>query len=327
MENRSFALATGVFMLGLIVAALFAGNWLAGDRLERASYRVVALQPVSGLNPQGQVRYRGIGAGRVARIELDPQDSRRILIDIEVEKRIPVTRGTYAQLGQEGITGIAYVHLLDDGKLGGPPATGADGVPEIPLRSSFLDDMFDSAGGLTRDVRKLVANLNEVLNERNRRDIAETLASLKAISANLESASQRLPAALARAEGFLSEENRRAAADALAGASAAARELPALARDARQMVNSLPPLATEARQLVEDARRLAASVQRLTEEAGGATGGLREETLPRVNALAETVERGAERIGRLAGELERKPDAVLWGRPAARPGPGERGFE
>ena len=53
-------------------------------------------------------------------------DARRILIDIEVDSHIPVTRGTYAQLGMEGITGIAYVHLLDDGK-DAQPARGIGG--------------------------------------------------------------------------------------------------------------------------------------------------------------------------------------------------------
>ena len=47
-------------------------------------------------------------------------DPKRVLVDIEVEARIPLTKGTYAQLGMEGITGVAYVHLLDDGKDGAP---------------------------------------------------------------------------------------------------------------------------------------------------------------------------------------------------------------
>ena len=114
MENRSFALATGLFLLGLITAALVAASVLAGNPLARETYRVVSTHTVTGLNPQGQVRYRGISVGRVGRIELDRTDPRRILIDIEVNGDIPITRGTYAQLGQEGITGIAYVHLLDE---------------------------------------------------------------------------------------------------------------------------------------------------------------------------------------------------------------------
>ena len=324
MENRSFALATGLFVLGLIAAAAFTGNWLARDPLERVPYRVVSTVAVSGLNPQAQVRYRGMGVGRVRAIELDPKDLRRILIDIEVAKGIPVTRGTYAQLGLEGITGIAYVHLLDEGKDPAAPGTAPDGVPEIPLRASFMDEMFDSAQVVARDAHELLASVNTLLTDENKQNFAASLASLKRITADLELASKRLPATLAGVDstlarvdrgvgGFLGEDNQRNARESLAQINATLKELPALARDARR--------------LVEDSGKLVERIDRLAGEAHGTTGAVRQDTLPRINALAESVERGAERFGRLAYELERKPDSMLWGRPAARPGPGEPGFE
>jgi phospholipid/cholesterol/gamma-HCH transport system substrate-binding protein len=80
-------------------------------------------------------------------------------------------------------------------------------------------------------------------------------------------------------------------------------------------------------QTVEDARRLMGQVNQLSGEAQAATGSLRSDTLPRVNTLAESMERSADRIGRLATELERRPSSVVWGRPGGRPGPGEPGFQ
>jgi len=313
MENRAHAFAAGLFILGLLVAAALVGNWLAGDRLVRSQYRVVAMQPVSGLNPQGQVRYRGISVGRVASIDLDPKDHKRILVDIEVEQRIPVTRGTYAQLGQEGITGIAYVHLLDDGADSSPISPGPAGIPEIPLRASLFDDLFESAGAISKDARELIASAQKLLGTQNQENVAATLASIKLVTANLEVASSRLPGAIERADRLFSDENRRLATESLTSLNATAKELPVLAREARQMV--------------ADTRMLAESVNRLAEELRGTAGDFRGETLPRASALAGSVERGAERIGRLAYELERRPESVLWGRPAGRPGPGEAGFE
>jgi phospholipid/cholesterol/gamma-HCH transport system substrate-binding protein len=246
------------------------------------------------------------------------------VIDIEVAKGIPVTRGTYAQLGQEGITGIAYVHLLDDYKDPAAPNLAPDGVPEIPLRASYMDEMFESAQSVARDAHELLTSLNTVLTADNKQNFAASLASLKRIAADLEVASKGLPATFARVDatlarvdrgvgGFLGEENQRNTRESLAQINATMKELPALARNARR--------------LVEDSGKLVERIDRLTEEAHGTTGAVRQDTLPRVNALAESVERGAERFGRLAYELERKPDSMLWGRPAARPGPGEPGFE
>jgi phospholipid/cholesterol/gamma-HCH transport system substrate-binding protein len=56
-------------------------------------------------------------------------------------------------------------------------------------------------------------------------------------------------------------------------------------------------------------------------------GAVRGSTLPKVDALAESVERSAQRVGALAAEIEHQPDSLLWGRKAARPGPGEAGFQ
>src|SRR6185369_14125619 len=125
MESRAYAFITGLFVIGLIVAIFSWASWLAQEPEDRKPYRVVSTTPVSGLNAQAQVRYRGMGVGRVTSIKLDPIDRHKILIDIEVNSDVPVTRGTYAQLGMEGITGIAYVHLLDDSQETAPPPKGA----------------------------------------------------------------------------------------------------------------------------------------------------------------------------------------------------------
>jgi len=313
MENRAYALITGVFLIGVVAAIVVAAQWLGGEHKERLPYRVVATQPVSGLNPQALVRYRGIGVGRVMSIALDPKDRRRILIDIEVDKDVPITRGTYAQLGMEGITGVAYVHLLDDGTSDAPPAKGADGVAEIAARPSFMDSLSDSAEGMTRDARELIANLNQLLNAENRQRIGKTLASLERVAANLDATSQKLPAAVARVDALLGDDNQKLVR----------RSLERL----NETASTLPELAREAQRLAQDSRALVAQVGRLSAEAQGTTSALRDGTLPQVNALAESVERSATRFGRLSYELSSQPDSVLWGRHAAAPGPGEPGFK
>jgi phospholipid/cholesterol/gamma-HCH transport system substrate-binding protein len=313
MESRAYALITGLFVIGLAGCIVLWAHWLAKTPIARTAYRVVATGPVSGLNPEAQVRYRGMGVGRVSAIGLDQKDPRRILVNIEVDDNIPLTRGTYAQLGMEGITGIAYVHLLDDYKDMQPAAKAADGVAELPLRPAFFDTISDNAEGAIRDARELMASMNGMLTPENRKRIATTLASLERISASLETASARLPATIARAEVWLSEENRRLATSSLEKISETAK--------------SLPDLTRETQALVKDARALAGEVSRLSNDAGSATGAVRDDTLPRVNALAESVERSAQRVGRLALQLDREPQSAIFGRKPGRPGPGEPGFQ
>jgi len=313
MESRAYALITGLFVIGIAGCIVLWAHWLAKTPIARTVYRVVATGPVSGLNPEAQVRYRGMGVGRVSTIGLDQKDPRRILVNIEVDDNIPLTRGTYAQLGMEGITGIAYVHLLDDYKDMQPAAKAADGVAELPLRPSFFDTVSDNAEGAIRDARELMASMNGMLTPENRKRIATTLASLERISANLETAAARMPATIARADAWLSEENRRLATSSL--------------QQINETAKSLPELSREAQLLVKEARVLAGEVSRLSTDAGSTSGAMRDDTLPRVNALAESVERSAQRVGRLALQLDREPQSAIFGRKPGRPGPGETGFQ
>lgn len=313
MESRAFALITGLFVLGITACIILWAQWLAKVPLARAPYRVVSTVPVSGLNPEAQVRYRGMGVGRVKSIGLDSKDPRRILVDIEVDPTIPIHRSTYAQLGMEGITGIAYVHLLDDYSNMQPAEKGADGVAELPLKPSFFDSLSDNAEGAMHDARVLMSSLNELMTPQNRKRIAATLASLDKITTNLQTASERLPVVLERSEAWLNEDNRKLARETLERVNEAARALPTLARDAQELVK-------ETRTMVEGFGRLSA-------EAQGTAGSMREGTLPRVNALAESVERSAQRVGRLALQLDRDPQSAIFGRRPGRPGPGEPGFQ
>jgi phospholipid/cholesterol/gamma-HCH transport system substrate-binding protein len=307
---------TGLFVLGLGACILVWAHWLAKDPLTRKPYRVVSTIPVSGLKQEAAVRYRGMEVGRVTAIGLDKKDKRRILIGVEVNEEIDVTRGTYAQLGMEGITGIAYVHLLDDGKDMTPLAAGPDGVPEVMLRPSFFDTLSDGAEGTVREVRELIASLHDLLDETNRKRIGATLASLEKISSQLEATTQRLPGFIdrndARLATLLGEANQKQAREAL--------------ENLNRTMAAMPELLKEADNLVRDARGLAAQVGKLSAEAQSGASSIREDTLPRVNSLAETVERSAQRVSRVAAELDRRPESLIWGRQPARPGPGEPGF-
>ena len=210
MESRAYALITGLFVLGVAGCIVVWAQWLNKTPIARTAYRVVATVPVSGLNPEAQVRYRGISVGRVTAIGLDAKDSRRILVDIDVDNDIPITKGTYAQLGMEGITGIAYVHLLDDYKDMALAAKSASGLVEMPLKPAFFDILADGAEGAIKDAREVMANLNDADDGRKTASASpRTLASLERISR--EPRGRRRSACRRRwraSTAWLSEENR-----------------------------------------------------------------------------------------------------------------------
>jgi len=320
MESRAYAFITGLFVIGLIAGIVAWANWLAQEPENRKPYRVIATTPVSGLNAQAQVRYRGMSVGRVSTIRLDPADRHRILVDIEVNSDIPVTKGTYAQLAMEGITGIAYVHLLDDSNETAPPPKGASGLPELPLKPSFFDTVSDSAEGAVKDARQLMAAINSMLTPENKKAIGASLASLEKVTANLEAATAKLPQTMARADAWLGPENLNLARDSLVRINETARTLPQIGTDAQKLVGDLRQLAAEVGKLATQARELVAEI-------GQISGQVQGDTLPQFGAFAESADRSAKRIGSFADDLSRNPDSLLWGRRTGRPGPGEPGFQ
>ena len=120
MENRSHALIAGLFMLFFGISAVVALKWFGGEQEASNEYLVLTTKNVTGLNVQAKVRYRGVNVGKVEAIELDPNDVRNTLIRIRIKKTIPVTMGTTAKLGYQGVTGLAHVLLEDTGKDASP---------------------------------------------------------------------------------------------------------------------------------------------------------------------------------------------------------------
>jgi phospholipid/cholesterol/gamma-HCH transport system substrate-binding protein len=97
------------------IAAAIAIWWLGQSDESTTTYLLETRGNVTGLNVQAQVRYRGIRAGKVAAIEPDDADPRVILVRISVDNRFKLTRGSTAQLGYQGVTGLAYVQIEDNG--------------------------------------------------------------------------------------------------------------------------------------------------------------------------------------------------------------------
>jgi len=309
MENRAHAIAAGLFTLLLAIAAGFFVWWLGQNKQDVAYYVLEGRDNVTGLNVQAQVRYRGIRAGRVESIDIDAKDRRIILVRISLDARYPLTVGTTAKLNTQGVTGLAYVQLEDEGKDSRPLTGKDDDIPRIALSPTLLDTLGAQAGDVVEQVSVLALRLTKLLDDKNLRNFAHSLESLAAASESLHSNLNNLPPVIASLQRTFSDANVNKLSAALANLEQTSAVAAPLAQDMRETM-----------------RNVSALTGRLDKLAGDAGGELTNATLPRANALVQELATSARQLSRLIDRLDRNPQALMFGRGAPAPGPGETGY-
>lgn len=292
MENRSHALIAGLFTL-LLGAATVLALYMFGERREDTrELLVVTKQNVTGLNPQAQVRYRGIRVGKVLDIRLDPDDVSNILILVEVDRLVPLSRGTTAKLSYQGVTGIAHVLLEDDGR---DPGALEGSLPRVAMQPSMLDHLEDALPGVLAQAQLFLVNANAVLGQDNRQNLGKTLA-------NLEAATGRMNTSMAQLQKLLAEDN-------VAGIAAAMQQSGPLMGETRKLVQQLQGVST-----------------RIDGMLGEPSQGNVSSLVPRISDMTVELTATSRQLNRVLHMLEDAPQSLVFGTPPAAPGPGEPGF-
>lgn len=318
MENKSHAFAAGLFVLAVTALVIALAVWLTRDRGQYQSYELSSRDGVSGLQPQAAVRYKGVAVGRVTHIGFDSQASGNVLIRIAVNVDTPITPTTFAVLGYQGVTGLAYVQLDDDNEPHPALAPGESGLPRLPLRTSPFSQLFDQGPVILGRVQEATERINQALSDDNQRLLREALQNFGQAAGSVQALSQRLDATVRL------------------------RLDPAL--------DALPPLAQETAGTLQALRQAGAQVGSMAVEIGqtaqriNAPGGALEQsersaralsqaverfgtvTLPRMERAADETARAARLTGRAAAGLNENPQGLIYGPGRGQPGPGEPGF-
>ena len=318
MENKSHALAAGLFVL--VVAAMLAGLaiWLTRDNANYEQYELSTKDGVSGLQPQATVRYKGVAVGKVTRIGFDPQVTGNVLIRIAVNEQAPISPTTFAVLGYQGVTGLAHVQLDDEQQPYPELPPGPSGLPRLPLKPSPFGKLAEQAPAILTQVEEATRRINQLLGDTNQQLLTQTLGNISSAAAGVNTLTQKLDATVTQ------------------------RLDPALA--------SIPPLAGEARKTLQALQQAGNSVttlasdfskttQRITAEGGAidqitlgtqalarAADQFGTTTLPRVNRAADDTSLAARRLSRAVGGITDNPQLFIYGSGRIPPGPGETGF-
>jgi phospholipid/cholesterol/gamma-HCH transport system substrate-binding protein len=339
MENKAHALAAGIFVVVVSAMLIVMAVWLTRDTGEHNVYEISSREAVNGLQPQAAVRYRGVPVGKVMAIGFDPKATGNVLVRIALDESAPVTGSTFATLGFQGVTGLAFVQLDDSGEDKTRLATSAQSPARIPMRAGLLSKLSDQGVAILARVEQTSERLNALLSGENQKQIMATVAGFGDAAQSVQKMADRMQKLSANLDDVL---------NAQLGPQRV--NIPRFVDDASVTLKSLQTTAAGVDQTVVEFRKTASAftdvanrlnakggaMDRLTEGAAALTQGaaalteagqsFNAGTLPRLNRTSDEATRAARQVNRAVGLVGDNPQALIFGTGTISPGPGEPGF-
>ncbi len=314
MENKSHALAAGTFVLVVLALLVALAFWLTRDTGLQQVYELSSEEAVTGLQPQASVRFKGVNVGKVTAIGFDPLAGGHVLIRIAIDEQAPITQSTFASLGFQGVTGLAFVQLDDSGESK-VKLSGNDNPPKrIPMRSGLISKLSGQGERILSQVEETSRRVNLLLAADNQKSLMTAIDAIGQAAGNINQFSAQ-----------------------------AGKVLPQLAQDTTATLKTMQATSERVGDSADEARASARAFRTVTErmnQPGGtldqlslgvetlvATGQtLNAATLPRLDHAVDDAARAARNVSRAVNSVNDNPQSLLLGHTPVPPGPGEPGF-
>jgi phospholipid/cholesterol/gamma-HCH transport system substrate-binding protein len=306
MENKAHALLAGLFTIVLLAAVVAIAMWLRRDNTEMVPYEIATKLSVPGLTPQAAVRYRGLDVGKVDSIDFDPQVPGQILVRMHVQADTPITHSTYGTLGYQGVTGIAYIQLDDDGSKPARLPSSEQQVARIEMRPSLFDSLQGKGMEILTQAEELTRRINGMLAPDNQKMILSAFQSVGQAANEIETIPRQLKPTLARLPALADQTSQ-----ALASVNSLARDVGVLSKNLNALTTSL--------------QQPNGTVDKLTitaDQVGAVASRIETEVLP----LATDARSTLRSLNRTLDTFREQPQSLLFGADERSPGPGEAGF-
>jgi len=201
MAKRTDEVKVGLFVV-VAVVILVLTIFLVGKAQvfgRRSGTYQTKLKFAGGVESGTVVRFAGIKAGSVSAVQIDPSDNSQVLLSLEIKPDTPVKTDSMVSLQTLGLLGDFYVEVTPGSKQ------AALSPPGSMLKSKeavLMSELFDQINDLSKDSKGLIANLNakldllsdqtgstlnnlnSVLNDSNKRELAALLRNGNALATN-----------------------------------------------------------------------------------------------------------------------------------------------
>ncbi len=300
MDRDTNYVVVGAFVLLVVAMAASFVYWYTEQREKRTyeRYEIHFQGTVSGLTRGSPVRYLGVDVGKVVRLELDPQQPKRVQVIVDVESAAPIDARTLASLSLQGITGLLYIDLEQDPKAssGGPLAQG-DRYPLIRSAPSDFDILLSSLPALAARTGELVDRFNRVFSDENVR-------AFDAILDNARLTSARLPETVHDVQLLVADTRR------------ASQEVEGAAAELRRMTNAAAPNIDAAianvRHVTEKLADTSDHLDRFVAENEPGLSRFTQQSLPEFDRLLREAQDAARDFSDLSRTLKQNPSQLLY---------------
>ena len=260
------------------------------------------------------MRFKGVNVGKVTDIGFDPQTPGNVLVRIAIDETTPTSTATFATLGFQGVTGLAFVQLDDSAvaKAGLPATTLAP--TRIPMRPGLLSRLSDQGASILLQLDETSRRVNLLLAPENQTRLMSAIDGMGQAATSVQAFSNR-----------------------------ADKMLPQLAQESSTTLTKLQATSDRVGDSADEARASALAFKRVTErmnEKGGtldqltqgvntlaATGQtLNSSTLPKLHRVMDKTARTARSVTQVLDAVNDNPQSLIIGNGPQLPGPGEAGF-
>jgi len=303
MERNANYAAVGAFILLItLVGALFV-YWYA-DASEHRNYNRYEVYfdgTVSGLERGSAVRYLGVGVGRVVDLRIDPRDSSRVMVIVDIDASAPISDKTVAELSLQGVTGLLFIDIVQRKHLHQPlPEVPSYKYPVILARPSRLQVFLQSLPELATSIGDVVERADRLLSDDN-------LAAFSGTLANINKASVGLPQTLHDINSLLTELH------------SATAQIAASAHDLRGVIDTAGP---DVEATIQKLHAVADNIAKATDVIDKIIVDNRQDIrsftrdgLPELERFLREGRAAAEEIRELSNSLRENPSQLLYQQP------------
>lgn len=305
METRAHYAAVGAFVLIVVLAAFGAVMWLGRVEFRQhlEPYYIFFRGSVSGLGRGAAVQYNGIPVGRVSDIRVDKDNIGQIQVTVLIDRNlVDIKTDARAYLDTNILSGVSTIQIrggTQEAEVLQPRPGHSRAI--IKVGQTELEAVKASLPELLGDLRQTSHHLNELLDDKNRQAVADSLQNIRAATASFADRSRDV--------GVLIDN-----------ANAAVVELASLLRHVDQSYSARGGLKDQVSQTLKDYRGVAANLSDTTRQLNLTVAEIRpglrdfaQSTLPDIDDLVSSAQLLAGNLNRFVAELQRDPTRLLFG--------------